>query len=323
MKPRLSSTVRAARAVCLARAARAARLATATFALASLASLAACSETRDGYTPVLGDDVTPAEKERFVRRLHLDLAGLPAADAQLAAAVARLDKDGNTAATRDTIAQDLIATPEFTTLYFSEMEAAAFSGQSLDDAYTVACEINRFIDPACMACTDSDPCACTCETMLEIVAERQSVRDLMATCVGGVTSTSDVERAIVATSPFVFNGSSADGIAMQAFQAFLGRPAEKDELQNGRFMITGSFLPNSPAGLLFHRHGANFDDFIDIVFESEVYRDALVNRVFQRYLGRSAAPDELRHFSASLDPESPDLRPLVRAVVASSEYFNQ
>lgn len=289
----------------------------------ALGALVACSETRDGFAPVLGDEVSPAEKERFARRLYLDLTGLPANEAQTKAALDRLDKDGNSAATRESLAKDLTEAPEFGTLYLAETETAAFSGQSVEYSYTLVCEIIRGTDAACLSCGDTDACACKCPVLTALGAERQSIRDLGAAFAAGEASSSDVERAFAASQPFLFNGTSPEGITTQLFQAFLGRPAEKDELTNGRFLVTGSLLPDSPAGLLFHRHGANYDDLLDIVFESEVYRDALVNRVFQRYLGRPASPDELRFFSASLDPDSPDVRALVRAVVSSGEYFRQ
>ena len=88
-------------------------------------------------------------------------------------------------------------------------------------------------------------------------------------------------------------------------------------------MIFGAIVPGSPAGLLFHRHGSNYEGLLDILFGSEVYREAAVSAVFARYLGRPAGLAEMAHFSAELDADSPDLRPVVRAVVSSQEYFDQ
>jgi hypothetical protein len=107
------------------------------------------------------------------------------------------------------------------------------------------------------------------------------------------------------------------------FDDFLARPAEPDEVENGRGMIIGAIFPGSPAGLMFHRHGANYDDMLDIIFDSEVYREAIVRRVFERYLARSPKPIELAHFTTTLDANDPDARSLVRAVVSSREYFEQ
>ncbi len=88
-------------------------------------------------------------------------------------------------------------------------------------------------------------------------------------------------------------------------------------------MIFGALIPDSPAGLLFHRHGSSYQDLLDIIFQSEVYREAAVSAVFARYLGRSALLQEMAHFSAQLDADAPDVRPIIRAVVSSQEYFEQ
>src|SRR5258705_2398387 len=82
---------------------------------------------------------------------------------------------------------------------------------------------------------------------------------------------------------------------------FLARTAEADEVENGRAMILGSLIPGAPAGLMFHRLGATYADLIDIVFHSEVYREAMVARGFQRYLARSPGAAELAHFVPTLD----------------------
>jgi hypothetical protein len=88
-------------------------------------------------------------------------------------------------------------------------------------------------------------------------------------------------------------------------------------------MIVGSLFPGSPAGLLFHRYGSSYADLVDIVFDSEVYREAMVRRVFDRYLSRSPTSVELAHFVSTLDATDPDARDLVRAVLSSREYFAQ
>ncbi|MEZ4307211.1 MAG: hypothetical protein R3F14_04095 [Polyangiaceae bacterium] len=290
----------------------------------ALLAAAGCNQVKDGYAPVLGDDVTVAEKERFARRLYLDLTGLPATAEETDTLIDRLDAEGNTAKTRAALASELIAAPAFGQLYLSETENAAFSGQSAAAAFTVQCQIVQFVEPSCQSCDTVDPCACACAPVKVLGDERDAFFALAADFVsGGATSSRDVERALAATSPFLFNGSSPEGITAQLFETFLARPAEADEAHNARFMIIGTFLPGSPAGLLFHRHASDYSGLLDIVFESEVYRDAIVARVFSRYLGRRPTGDELRFFSAELDPEQPDLRPLVEAVVSSSEYFRQ
>jgi hypothetical protein len=117
--------------------------------------------------------------------------------------------------------------------------------------------------------------------------------------------------------------SSPEARVKALFDDFLARTAEADEVENGRAMIIGPVIPGSPAGLVFHRLGASYADLVDIVFHSEVYREAVVRRVFERYLARSPSPAELAHFVATLDATDPDARGLVRAVVSSREYFAQ
>ena len=92
-------------------------------------------------------------------------------------------------------------------------------------------------------------------------------------------------RYAAAAGYFVLAGSP-EGRVRTLFDDFMSRPAEADEMENGRAMINGTFIPNAPAGLLFHRHGATYADLIDIVFDSEVYREAIIRRVFGRFLAR-------------------------------------
>src|SRR5262245_57470975 len=135
--------------------------------------------------------------------------------------------------------------------------------------------------------------------------------------------TSDIERRYAsATGYFALNGTP-EGRTIALFDDFLSRPAEADEIENGRAMIIGAIFPGSPAGLLFHRHGANYADMIDIIFDSEVYRESMVRRVFGRYLAREPSSVELDHFTTTLDATKPDMRGLVRAVLSSREYFDQ
>lgn len=294
------------------------------FFLPALLGLASCNQTRDGFAPVLGDEVTVAEKERFGRRLHLDLTGLPPSPDRMDALVRRLDEEGNTAKTRGAVVAELITSPEAASLLLDEVVNTAYSGQTLGAGYYIVCEVARAMDPACGACEDADPCECTCPAILGLGAEKEAFSALALDFTsGGDTRTAELERALCESAPFLYNNTSPEGVSTQLFQAFLARPPEADELKNARFMTIGSFAPGSPAGLLFQRHGESYDDLLDIVFESEVYRDAMVIRAFQRYLGRRPTGDELRFFSSSLDPERPDMRPLIQAVLSSAEYFHQ
>jgi hypothetical protein len=73
---------------------------------------------------------------------------------------------------------------------------------------------------------------------------------------------------------------------------------------------------------MFHRHGGNYADLIDIIFDDEVYREAVVAGVFDRYLARQPSSAELAHFVGALAAADPDARPVIEAVLSSKEYFD-
>ena len=114
----------------------------------------------------------------------------------------------------------------------------------------------------------------------------------------GATSSS-IERRYARTSAFRFP-LGPDAVAELLFETFLSRPVEAEEQRNAAMMVFGSFIPGSAAGLLFHRHGANYDDLVDIVFTSEPYRNAVVDGAFQRYLGSLAPIDVVVPFAEAL-----------------------
>jgi hypothetical protein len=86
-------------------------------------------------------------------------------------------------------------------------------------------------------------------------------------------------------------------------------------------MIFGG-LGGGPAGLLFHRHGGTYADLVDIVFDDEIYREAIVAGVFDRYLARPPTSAERAHFVSVLDANDPDAREVIEAVLSSKEYFD-
>ena len=283
-----------------------------------------CSERQDGLLPVGSESASVIEQTRYVKRLHLDLTGLLPSDADIAAGVARLADQGDTPATRAAMADELMVKPEFAVLFASELENRVFAGSSSDDAYALFCPILQDGDPACAGCDYAPDCSgCDCPTMVALAEERTSLGRSADDIADGSASLADIERRYAASQIFTFNAGSAEGIAMGLFENFLGRPVEADEQKNARAMVFGSLVPPSPSGLLFHRYGADYADLVDIIFTSEVYREAAVDAVFLRYLGRNASPEELAFFTSDLDQASPDVRPVMRAVLSSREYFTQ
>lgn len=284
--------------------------------------LAACERTIDDQQPVGGQVDSEAAVERYVRRAHLDLAGAPPTDAVLTATTTRLREQDNTAAARSAFIDELIAGDAFATLWIEELENSIFAGNTLEQQYTFVCSIVRGQDRSCDSCTATDACDCACGALPTLKAERTDLRQAAADLRANESSSS-IERRYAAAIGYFALAGTPEGRVRTLFDDFLARPAEADEMENGRAMIIGALFPGSPAGLMFHRHGGNYADLIDILFDSEVYREAMVRRVFGRYLARDASPAELAHFTPTLDANDPDARPLVRAVLSSREYFDQ
>ena len=292
-------------------------------ALVGLAG-AACSDTHDGLHPVGTESATPAQLERYVRRLHLDLAARPPSDDELATERQQLADAGNSTAARRALADQLVAAPAWADAFVAELENRAYAGETLDSQYDFLCYLQIGVAP-CEACPDpgpgDDPCTyCACSALADYAAERANLQTAAADLAGGAT-TSSIERRYADTYGFQFLLGSAEGIATNLIEVFLGRTPQADELDNASAMVNGSLTADSPAGILYHRYGANYTELIDIVFTSEVYREAMVTGAFARYLGRPPSPDELRHFTAQLDPSDPDLRPVILAITSSREYF--
>jgi len=288
-------------------------------------AVAACGDTVGGNKPIGKAVDSDAQLQRFLRRTYLDLSGHAPSDGELADGTARLRDAGNTATARGELVGDLTAKDAFTAVWIGELENAIFGGTSLEQQYALVCGIIRGTQPVCMSCTLQDSCACSCPQLQALATERAQLRTTAADLRSGTTTAAIERRYAMATGYFALAGAPETRVKA-LFDDFLARSPEADEAENGRAMVIGSLLTGSPAGLLFHRLGASYADLIDIVFHSEVYREAMVRRVFDRYLARGPSSVELAHFVASLnhnDATDPDARDLVRAVVSSREYFAQ
>ena len=283
---------------------------------------AACGETVGGNKPVGKAVDSDAQLQRFLRRAYLDLSGHVPSDSELAGATTRLRDAGNTATARGAMVDELIAQDGFAAAWFDEFENSVFGGSSLEQQYALVCGLFRALAQPCKACTEVDACACTCDPIRPLATERTQLRSSAADLRSGTKSSTIERRYAMATGYFAIAGSPENRVTA-LFDDFLSRTAEPEELENGRAMIVGALFPPAPAGLLFHRLGGTYADLIDIVFDSEVYREAMVRRVFDRYLARSPSSPELAHFVSTLDANEPDARGVVRAVVSSREYFDQ
>jgi hypothetical protein len=284
-----------------------------------------CHQTVDGLAPVGGDQPSAIEQQRFLKRLHLDLTGAVPAQAWIDAGLEALAAGGDTAITRAALADELIASRAFADVFVGELGNRVFAGESTEARFGLLCSVLRNGDPACISCgppTGADACAgCACPAVTAAVAERAGLA--AADLAEGRASTAAIERRHAEAGAFR-SLAAPEALADQLFRLFLGRPVEPDERLNVRNLIIGLVLtPSSPAGLLFHRHGSDYGDLMDILFESEIYREAAVAAVFWRYLGRAPTPVEQAHFADTLDAADPDVRPVIRAVVSSREYFYQ
>ncbi len=285
---------------------------------------AACTKEVDGLKPVGGAEDSLVQQQRFVRRLYLDLSSAPPTDAQVTAATDRLAA-ANDAETRGAIAQELIEAPAFGATWVAELENRVFAGEQPENRFQLLCIVYRNFDPDCQACPDpvsGDQCSeCGCYWIEAIAAERDLVYQSAGDVTNGIT-TSQIERRYAGGYAFRYFGSG-ESVTMSLWSMFLGRDAGPDEIRNGKMMVNPINDTGAVVGVLFHRPGANYTDLVDIVFDSEAYREAVVDAVFLRYLGRNATPPELAHFAAMLDDDNPDSRALIRAVTSSREYFEQ
>ncbi len=290
--------------------------------LAILLSLAACSESQPGGKPVGGMVDSDAAIQRYLRHATLDLAGHVPSDGDLATSTQQLRDGGNTAAVRGTFVDGLLGADTYPTVWVEELENSIFGGNTLDTQYAFVCGIIRGSTQDCLSCTATDSCQCSCPEITPLAAERTQL-EMSASDLGTGTPSSTIERRYAMAEGYYALAGAPESRVKTLFDDFLARDAEADEIENGRAMVFGSLIQGSPAGLLFHRYGASYSDLIDIIFTSEVYREAMVRRVFERYLSREPTTLELVHFVNTLDANTPDARGLVRAVVSSREYFDQ
>ncbi len=298
---------------------RSRRAALAALALTLTLTLAGCDETVGGNQPIGGDEATEASLQRFVRRAHLDLAGAPPSDAVLAADVATLRGATNPPAARRALVQRLMIEPAWATVWIEELENRVLGGETLTYRYQFLCSIIRDDEEACRACTAADACDCTCPTLAALFAERADLATGASDLRGGAATSAIERRYANAVGYYALNGTP-EGRARALFADFLGRPAEAEEIANGSAMIQGG-LNGGPAGLVFQRLGGSYVELLDIVWQSEVYREAIVGAVFERYLARRPSAAERAHFVALVAPAAPDARLLIEDVLTSKEYF--
>jgi hypothetical protein len=294
-------------------------------ALAALA-LFGCNQTVSGLSPANATTGSPLAEERFLRRLHLDLTGSGPTPDQLAAEEQLLSAAGDASPARASIADQVLKDPAFAATFVAELTNRVLAGDQLTARYDLICAGYRNYVPACMTCPmpadGMNLCAnCACPDLMQLWAEEQSLLAAPAD-LGNGTSTGEIERRFGGSYLLQYSFGDQNALAQAVFGSFLGKKASPDEQLNAG-MLAFAQPGSGNHGLLFHRLGGSFADLTDIVFTSEVYRDAAVAQVFVRYLGRPPSPVERAYFVGQLDPQKPDVRAVIKAVVASNEYFAQ
>ncbi len=293
--------------------------------LIALPLVASCAR-QSGLDPVGAAGGGPLREERFLRRLYLDLTGVGPTQAELDGGKQLLAQANDAASARAQLATQVIAAPGFATTFVAELENRLLAGEQLSARYDLLCANYRNFVPRCQKCpmpaAGMDLCAsCDCDEVKQLHDEEQALAHAPDDLQAGM-STGEVERRFGGS--YLMQGSFADpeALADAMFASFVGKKASADEKRNAAMMSFAQ--PGSGNhGLLFHRLGGSFADLVDILFTSEAYREAAVDAVFVRYLGRSASPVERAHFVSLLDESKPDVRPVVQAVVSSKEYFAQ
>jgi hypothetical protein len=282
---------------------------------------AGCSQ-QSNLLPAAGGQASPIQVERFARRLYLDLLGsAPAAD-ELEALKTKLAGAG-TGALRAAAADDLMARPGFAKNFVVELEGRVFAGDQLDNRYALICLAFADYDPSCKSLMPTDPadlCSVDCPSVKMLADERDMLKKSATQLAAGAV-TSAVEERYASSMVFRYSFATQEALADGLFDAFLGRRPGPDERRNAALMAF-DLQDMRPHGVVFGQLGSTFTDLIDIIFTSEVYREAMVQFAFGRYLGRPPTPVELL-FADRVDAKNPDLRPIIRAVVSSKEYFAQ
>jgi len=96
-------------------------------ALVGAQSLLACDSTESGVIPVGGEQISPTEVERFVRRAHLDMLGTAASDEFVTTKAGELVTAGNTAPARAEFVGDMVTEPAWANATLDEKEKRAFA----------------------------------------------------------------------------------------------------------------------------------------------------------------------------------------------------
>jgi len=108
----------------------------------------------------------------------------------------------------------------------------------------------------------------------------------------------------------------SENFVVSCFTFFLGRYPTEEELEESKKMV------DSRNAVLFLQTGSHKQDFLDIFFASQNYKEGLIRRLFSRYLFREPSSYERDIYIERLSDDR-EYKELLIALFSSDEYYRQ
>lgn len=171
-----------------------------------LLCVAACDQTVAGGDPVGSSVDSDAEIQRYLRRAYLDLTGETPSEADLTASTTRLREANNSPTARGELVRELVGKQAFADVWTEETENKIFAGNTLESHYQLVCGLIRGTNDACLSCTPTDNCACSCPAIAPFAPERAILATTAADLHGGMTTSALEKRYAMQTGYFAIAG---------------------------------------------------------------------------------------------------------------------
>jgi hypothetical protein len=138
----------------------------------------------------------------------------------------------------------------------------------------------------------------------------QAVPQQMA---NGTLSIEGMLRRCVNNSFYDDINMGSENFVVSNFQHFLLRYPTISELEQGKLMVDGF------EGTLLFKVGNSKNDFIDIIFNSDNFKEGIVRKLFTRYLFRIPTNDEVFVFTEKYK-SSGSYKELTKEIMTTDEY---
>ncbi|MBK8441901.1 MAG: hypothetical protein IPL35_00150 [Sphingobacteriales bacterium] len=155
------------------------------------------------------------------------------------------------------------------------------------------------------------------EVLIENQKELQRLyllRDALDDYTKGNINIIELHRRLVSTRIFFFSKGFGKDWINSVFEYFLKRLATEKEADAGGSIFFGY------QSVLFLQSGTSFDELLQIFFNSDAYFIAQVRSLYQKYLFREPANEELlpllQSYQSNLDREA-----LLKTILLSNEYL--